>query len=665
MVASVNAAVVAPGPSRAYRPDVDGLRSVAVIGVLLFHLGFSPLSGGFIGVDVFFVISGYLITQIIESDCTRGKFHYWNFMGRRIARLYPALIVMLIMTMLAGFVLFDPEQYKTLAGSSISAFFSASNIWFWQVAGYFDTSSELNPLLHTWSLGVEQQFYLLWPLLIYAAYVARRNSVPYVLMTIGVLSLVASQWLTIRDPMANFYLTPFRVFEFAVGGLLPRLERRWAPGKAWAEGLLALGFAILLYCFFAYDQNTVFPGVHALLPVTGAALCIFAGRARYLGFVLRNRAAVFIGLISYSLYLVHWPLIVFYKYYVYRPLVLIDQVALLLMSLLLAYGLYRGIENRFRRLDLTQWHWRKALAVATAVTLCIAPAWYVYYQQGLSFRSNERWVSQAGSTLDQAGLGYGGAAHALDAVLGDEDAKSPLAVFAGDSFALQYAAGFDHWLKHGHQKIQGVFQHGCILAPNVTRLLNGKPRQACLDKTQQLSALLKDNNLPLIYALSWTGYEHLLVRPDGKRLEFSSQAEYGQFLIATLQAMMAENPARPIVLIGSQPGIRASGGAAACVQRPDYLPLKCMAALSVPQSQGLGYALNNQLAAAFSHHPKVLFLDPYKVLCRDGICDALNPGDHRLHVRYSDTSHLSVNGSLEVSRVWLQEINRFLLQVNS
>jgi hypothetical protein len=433
----------------------------------------------------------------------------------------------------------------------------------------------------------------------------------------------------------------------------------------WAEVLLGLGFALLLYCFFVYDKNTVFPGANALLPVAGAALCIVAGQARYLGFVLRNRAAVFVGLISYSLYLVHWPLIVFYKYYVYRPLVLLDQVGLLLMSFVLAYGLYRGIENRFRRVDLARWHWRKAWAVGMVITLCVLPAWYVHDQQGLPFRSNERWLSQAESDLDPAGLEYGGAAHALDAVLGDADAAAPFAVFAGDSFALQYAAGFDHWLKHEHRQIQGVFQHGCILAPNVTRLLNGKPRQACLDKAQQMSALLKDNDLPLIYAVSWTGYEHLLVRPDGKRLEFNSQPEYGQFLIGTLEAMMAQNPARPIIVIGSQPGIRASGGAAACVQRPNYLPLKCMTALSVPQSQGLGYALNQQLAAAFSHHPQVLFLDPYKVLCRDGVCDALNRDDQRLRIRYSDTSHLSVNGSLEVSRVWLEEINQFLLQVTS
>lgn len=642
--------------SKVYRPEVDGLRSIAVISVLLFHAGFVPFGGGFIGVDVFFVISGYLITQIIHADCERGKFHFLSFMARRIARLYPALMATLLLVMAAGFVLFDPGQYQTLALSTASAFFSASNFLFWQVAGYFDTSSELNPLLHTWSLGVEQQFYLVWPLLIYGAWRSRHGYLPHILLVAGALSLAASQWFTVLDPSANYYLMPFRMFEFAVGGLLPWLERRRMPGNKAQECLLGVGLLLLLYSLLAFDRNTVFPGVNALLPVAGAALCIYAGRARYLGMVLRNRVAVFIGLISYSLYLVHWPLIVFYKYQVYRPLVFWDKAILFSLPLLLAYPLYRWVECRYRKIDLTTWNASKAGMAAVLIALMLAPAAYVYDQQGLPFRVNDQYRSRVQNEAVESAQRFGGEGYALDAILGDTSAAKPAAVFAGDSFALQYAAGFDYWLKDRKIKMQGLFQHGCILGRNITRLLNGRPRQECLDRTEQVLALLRGSDLPLVYAMSWTGYRHLLVRPDGTRLEFDDQAEYGRFVAANVLDLVADNPRRKLVVIGSQPGIRAAGGASACLERPDYVPMTCLQSLTLRQELALGYELNRQLARTLAANPNVLFLNPYDILCRKGVCSAVS-GEN---VRYSDTSHLSVAGSREVSQTWVEKIMKFL-----
>ncbi|HUG58068.1 MAG TPA: acyltransferase family protein [Candidimonas sp.] len=655
MPGSISSAAISAS-SKTYRPELDGLRSVAVISVLLFHAGFAPFSGGFIGVDVFFVISGYLITQIIYTDCERGKFRFLPFMARRIARLYPALIAALLLTMVAGFVLFDPAQYRTLATSTVSAFFSASNFWFWQVAGYFDTSSELNPLLHTWSLGVEQQFYLVWPLLIYGAWRWRHGHLPQILLLAGLLSLAASQWFTVVDPSANYYLMPFRMFEFAAGGLLPWLERRGRPSNTVQEGLLGVGLFLLLYSVLSFDKNTVFPGINALLPVVGAALCIYAGGARYLGMVLRNRVAVFIGLISYSLYLVHWPLIVFYKYYVYRPLGFWDKAMLFALPFLLAYPLYRWVECRYRRVDLTQWHAVKAVFCTLAVAVVMAPAAYVYYQQGLPSRVNDTYRLRLQQPVLKEAERYGGEGYALDAMLGDPTADKPVAVFAGDSFALQYASGFDAILKTKHIKVQGMFQHGCILGRDITRLLDGKPRQECQAKTQQVLDLLKGNDLPLIYAISWTGYRDLLVRPDGTRLAFENQAEYAQFLAARVLDLVADNPRRKLIVIGTQPGIRASGPVAACLERPDYLPMKCLNAMSLPQERGLGYELNQQLLAALGSNSQVLFLNPYDVLCEQGVCSALHQG----RARYSDTSHLSFAGSREVSQTWIEKITQFL-----
>ncbi len=645
-----------PAPSGTYRPEVDGLRAIAVISVLLFHAGFAPFGGGFIGVDVFFVISGYLITQIIYADCGRGKFSFASFMARRIARLYPALIATLMLVMAAGFILFDPVQYQSLAVSTASAFFSASNFLFWQVAGYFDTSSKLNPLLHTWSLGVEQQFYLVWPLLIYGAWQWRRKYLPQILLLAGALSLAASQWFTALDPSANYYLMPFRMFEFAAGGLLPWLERRPMPRNAGQECLLGAGLALLLYSVLAFDSNTIFPGVNALLPVAGAALCIYAGRARHLGAILRNRLVVFVGLISYSLYLVHWPFIVFYKYHVYRPLAFWDKALLFGLPFLLAYPLYRWVECRYRKIDLLNWHKAKAACCAGAAALALAPAAYVYFHQGLPFRVNKQYRFRLHDQTVKRAERFGGEGYALDAMLGDSTAGRPAAVFAGDSFALQYAAGFDYWLKQRNLKIQGMFEHGCILGRGVTRLLAGQPRRDCQDRTAQVQALLKGNDLPLVYAMSWTGYRDVLVRPGGKRLEFADQAEYGRFLAANVLDLVADNPRRKLIVIGSQPGIQASGGLAACLDRPDYLTMTCLHALSLPPERGLGYALNRQLARELALDPRVLFLNPYDVLCAQDSCAAMSQGK----AHYSDASHLSVAGSLAVSRIWVEKIIKFL-----
>ena len=642
--------------SKEYRPEVDGLRAFAVMAVLFFHAGFSWLGGGFVGVDVFFVISGYLITQIIVADCRRQKFSFASFLARRVARLYPALLVVLLACMLAGFVLFAAEHYRTLAVSTLGAFFSASNFVFWQSAGYFDTSSELNPLLHTWSLGVEQQFYLIWPILIYAAYRIRPSSIPYVLLGTVLVSLAASQWFTVAEPSANYFLTPFRVFEFGVGGLIPWLERYRPLKNGWLEGLLAAGFALLLYSALSFDKNTVFPGINAMVPVLGAALCIYAGRARVLGLLLRNKAVVFIGLMSYSLYLVHWPLIVFYKYYVYKPLGAWDKYLLVLAPFVLAYPLYRYVESKFRRVDLMHWNPLKAVAVALSVLFVLVPAAGVYGYNGLGFRVNDTYKARVNDPKATHDKQYGGSGYALDAMLGDLAASAPVAVVAGDSFALQYAAGLDYYLKEDHLKAQGVFQHGCIFGPDVTRLLNGQPRQDCVAKTQQMLAALEGNRLPLIFTMSWTGYADIVARPSGEKIDFKNDVEYRAFLIRNLQNILKTIPDRKVVIIGNQPGAGGAAGVMGCLGRPDYLPLKCLQALSIDETQGLGYAINQDLAAAFKDNANVLFFDPYDVLCKNGRCNAIQDGQ----ILYSDTSHLSKEGSKVVSQVLVRRLKEFL-----
>jgi peptidoglycan/LPS O-acetylase OafA/YrhL len=294
-----------------YRPDIDGLRAVAVIVVLAFHIGLSRFSGGFVGVDVFFVISGYLISSIILADIDASRFTIKAFYERRIRRIFPALFAMLAVSSVVAYIYLLPSELVDYAKSMLAATGSASNLYFWQHSGYFESPLS-KPLLHTWSLAVEEQFYLSFPLILLLV----RRFFPHRLRTAVILlffvSLVISCVIAVRNPKTAFYMPYTRAWELLLGTLLslrifPRLESPWLRNTATLAGL-----GMILWSVLFYTHDTVFPGLSALLPCVGSGLIIWAGEAgtSLVGLLLSWRPVVFIGLISYSLYLWHWPIIV-------------------------------------------------------------------------------------------------------------------------------------------------------------------------------------------------------------------------------------------------------------------------------------------------------------------------------------------------------------------
>ena len=307
-----------PPPNKAagfkYRPDIDGLRAVAVLLVIAAHLR-THVTGGYVGVDLFFVISGYLISAHILTEMRQGRFSIVSFYERRIRRIFPALIVVLLATTALGYRYLFPAELRDYAVSMLAAMFSYSNMLFWHQAGYFDAPSLLKPLLHTWSLAVEEQFYLVFPVFLYLI----RKTVPGQLkaaiwaVTLGTFGLAV--WCVHRDPTAAFYFAPLRAWELLIGtilsqGYLPRIERAISRHTASVAGLLLIAVPAL-----RYTDVTPFPGLAALPPCLGAALLIAAGETgpSIVGRVLSLRPVVFVGLISYSLYLWHWPILVFQK----------------------------------------------------------------------------------------------------------------------------------------------------------------------------------------------------------------------------------------------------------------------------------------------------------------------------------------------------------------
>ena len=343
-----------------YRTEIDGLRAIAVLAVLFFHtkLGFP---GGFIGVDIFFVISGFLITSLIEKELQEGTFSLFKFWERRARRILPALVVVAVATLLAGGFLLLPLQYADLGKSGLYLAGFIANVYFYLGTGYFAGSSEEKPLLHTWSLAVEEQYYLMVPLLLFGLFrvpLLRRRGVLLLILGIG---LLASLWISnswvVKHPAASFFLLPSRAWELLVGSMVALLPGSATPTNRVVRELSSyLGLAGILVPCVAFQKDMPFPGIAALPPCLGTALIIWsnqtgdaAARLTTVGQFLSFRPVVFIGLISYSLYLWHWPLVAFTNYWSLGPSPWAWRWCLVLTSLLLAVVSWKYVETPFRK----------------------------------------------------------------------------------------------------------------------------------------------------------------------------------------------------------------------------------------------------------------------------------------------------------------------------
>ena len=331
-----------------YRPEIDGLRALAILPVVLFHYRVPFFDGGFVGVDVFFVISGYLITSLIAGEMADGRFSVVEFYERRIRRIFPALFAMLaVATVAACFILFPADLVRYSKSLLATAGF-ASNFEFWNESGYFDAGADQKPLLHLWSIAVEEQFYLLFPAFLF--FLGKRARAPGILALLAI-SFGLSVWGVAHARDATFYLLPGRAWELMLGaalaiGVIPPLRNAIVRECVAAAGILLIAGAT-----FGLNADMPFPGPLAILPCLGTAFVIYGteGGTSRVGAVLSVRPLVFVGLISYSLYLWHWPLYVFSRYILFRDLSPFETAVLIAASFALAIASWRFIEKPFRR----------------------------------------------------------------------------------------------------------------------------------------------------------------------------------------------------------------------------------------------------------------------------------------------------------------------------
>lgn len=366
-----------------YRAEIDGLRALAVVPVILFHAGFGLFRGGFVGVDVFFVISGYLITTILIEDIENKRFSIVSFYERRARRILPALFLVMLVCIPFAWIWMLPSQMNDFSQSLIAVSFFASNILFWQESGYFDAAAEEKPLLHTWSLAVEEQYYLLFPIFLILAWRFGKNKVFWMIVAMASVSLLLSEWGWRNRATANFYLAPTRAWELLSGSIAAFVIHRKGVEKN--NSLAFLGLSAIVFSIFFYDEKIPFPSVYTLVPVLGVVLLIlYAQRETLAAKILSTKAFVGIGLISYSAYLWHQPLFAFAKVLAPEHPSSELMLTLCMLSIFLAYFSWKFIETPFRKKAISQ----KIILMFSALGLIAFAAFgsYGYVSDGFASR---------------------------------------------------------------------------------------------------------------------------------------------------------------------------------------------------------------------------------------------------------------------------------------
>lgn len=544
-----------------YRKEIDGLRAVAVLPVIFFHAGFDIFSGGYTGVDVFFVISGYLITSIILNEKEAGTFTITNFYERRARRILPALFFVIMATLPFAWHWMLPDQLKDYSQSLVAVSIFSSNILFWMESGYFEAAAELKPFLHTWSLAVEEQYYILFPLLILLLWRFGKKFIFATLALIGITSLLVAHYKVANNPSANFYLLQTRLWELLIGSLTafyhsknPQQPDKSGFHSITNQALSALGLLLILYAIFTFNKQTPFPSLYALAPTIGTALIIlFASERTCIGYFLSNKLFVGIGLISYSAYLWHQPIFSFARLRSTNEPGEYLMIMLGMLSLLLAYITWKFVEQPFRNKTLfSRTTIFRNAAILSILIIGIGTLGNTY--DGFANRTTAYGVSFAESNINnriQVNYGLNKACENISP--SPENCRThdkPEILLWGDSFAMHLAQGI--LASNPDARIIQMTKSLCGpvigLAPTNK---NFPPRWAdeCIDFNNTVVQWLNTNNSIRFAALGSPFYQYLSSDwqiKTGNSVHAAEKKEVFEYFTSTLDFLISKG-IQPVV----------------------------------------------------------------------------------------------------------------------
>jgi peptidoglycan/LPS O-acetylase OafA/YrhL len=642
-----------------YRPDIDGLRAIAVIAVVMYHFAVPGFTGGYVGVDVFFVISGFLIVSLIQREIEERRFSLLNFYERRVRRIFPALVVLLLAVSVLAYRQFFPGTYREFGKSISAASVFLSNVEFWREGGrYFAAPAREQPLLHTWSLAIEEQFYLLFPpLLILLARFQRRIGTA-VLLSLTVLSLGFSIVTASVAPQTAFYLFPARFWELLFGALVAIGGLKPLPTSIASNSVCALGLAMIVASVALYGPTTVFPGIAALLPCAGTALVLYGGlddrTQPSIYRVLSMRPLVFIGLISYSLYLWHWPIFVFSTYNLERDLVVQETIGLIALSFAIAAVSWRFVEKPFRRLGGVASR-RFIFAQAAAATVLFAVSGIaIYATNGVPQRfAPDVQALLAPKTENRSALCNSGQAEQTDVGplcrIGRPNGPITFIIW-GDSHGRAISPAIDRAANRlGYSGWIGTLA-GCppfIGSPN---------HDNCAEHNGEMLKFLQRANIDTVFLVAhWTAYAERSYYDNGKLImldpikddasrELALEEDHRVFArsIRTTANTLRANGKR-VVIVGQVPEIRVDVPTTLAKSRMHGLPEDLGPTLAEFKARN-----KTVLDTLTSLEGEVELVFPHEALCAGPRCEVVRDG----HPLYIDGTHLHRFGAELLSSIF-------------
>ena len=647
-----------------YRADIDGLRAIAVLLVIFNHIGLSFFSGGYIGVDVFFVISGYLITLILTHEIQSKRFSIARFYKKRVVRLAPAYFTVLSVVSIIAWQVMLPGELTQYFDSVMYATLLMANIYMRnEVGDYFSQSAEGIPLLHLWSLGVEEQFYIFWPLLLllFVGKVSRKYTWAVITTLIVILLFYAQHKLT-QNAEKAYYSMPVRAFELLIGALIGFLPQLKLPKKLLQS--LVWGSLIILFATAVYfDKQTPFPGAMALIPCLATALIIYLGQCSPSSNVLlSNRLSTWIGRISYLLYLWHWPIIVLFGIYM-QPLNAENQLVIVLLSIMLAFLTYQLIEKPSKRFVMAANYKVIIIGFLLPAISFIAIAKIVDIKEGFPDR-----FTQSVHNKQEALNSF---AHVIrnkcmdiadpkalpdsdDCVLGD--AKSNIDfLLIGDSHANGYTAMLDVWAKDANLRGYDVTQSSTFYLPGVQRSEANFNRWRKLDKfafrNDAITAHLAQTHYrTIILAGSYVPYFNDKVKlEDGVH---HSNAEI--FKNGFMKALkIASQSSDQVILLNDVPRLDQDGVPADCNLRNEILNTHASCTVSRKNYEAQLAAFNHIVAEAKLKYPDLKIIDPTKVICNQQMCKIMI--NNVPLYRNKDSNHINDQGSRQLGIEYLKQ----------